>query len=288
MVAVGTRDVVVGVDGSAGAAPALRWATAEAARRGGRLRVVGAYRAPWPPAHPPAGVGRKTWALMRTEETVSGMVDDARAAAPGLVVIGLSVHGAPVPVLMAAAADGALTVVGHRGHEGFAGLRLGSTGLQLATHAGGPVVVVRGTPDAAAPVLLGADGSTGAEPAIGSAFQAAAERGCGVVAVRVYQIPAPKWDDRVDPLDYNLERLQEVEHLELRRAIAPWRDKYPEVPVEMSVRLGEPADLLTAMSAAASLVVVGTRGHGGFTGMLLGSVGQKLLHHAHCPVMIAR
>jgi len=56
----------------------------------------------------------------------------------------------------------------------------------------------------------------------------------------------------------------------------------------MSVRLGEPADLLTAMSAAASLVVVGTRGHGGVTGMLLGSVGQKLLHHAHCPVMIAR
>jgi len=110
VVAVGTRDVVVGVDGSAGAAPALRWATAEAARRGGRLRVVGAYRAPWPPAHPPAGVGRKTWALMRTEETVSGMVDDARAAAPGLVVIGLSVHGAPVPVLMAAAGPKALTL----------------------------------------------------------------------------------------------------------------------------------------------------------------------------------
>jgi nucleotide-binding universal stress UspA family protein len=198
------------------------------------------------------------------------------------------VHGAPVPVLTAAA-DGAPIVVGHRGRDGFAGLRLGATGLQLATHASGPVVVVRGTGDTVAgPVLVGADGSPGADPAIAQAFQAAAGRGHGVLAVRAYQIPAPHRDDSIDPLAFNLDRLQAVEHAALRDAIAPWRGRYPEIPVETALRLGEAADVLTAMSAEAPLVVVGTRGHGGFTGLLLGSVGQKLLHHAHCPVMIAR
>ena len=51
---------------------------------------------------------------------------------------------------------------------------------------------------------------------------------------------------------------------------------------------GHPAQALIDQAAGADLLVVGCRGHGGFTGMLLGSVGQKLLHHAHCPVMIAR
>lgn len=283
-----TSDVVVGVDGSAGGRQAVRWAAAEAVRRGGRLRVVAAYRTPWPHGHSAAGPDRKPLALMRAEDIVAEAVVDARTAAPGLAVSGLSGHGAPVPVLVAAA-DGAPIVVGHRGHDGFAGLRLGSTGLQLATHAPGPVVVVRGEADTdRGPVLLGVDGSPGAEPAIALAFRAAAERGCRLLAVRAYQIPVPKWREPVDPLDFDLERLQAVEHVSLRGAIAPWRDKHPEVSAETVLKCGDPAEVLVTMSAQARLVVVGTRGHGGLTGLLLGSVGQKLLHHAHCPVLIAR
>jgi nucleotide-binding universal stress UspA family protein len=269
------NDVVVGVDGSAGSRQALRWATAEARRRCGRLRVIAAYR---PASEGPAA-----------EETLRGMVAMTRSAAPHLTVTGLSVNGSPVPVLSAAAGDGALLVVGTRGHGGgVSHFLLGTTGLQLATHAAGSVVVVRGDLDHTGPVVVGADGSPAAEPAIAMAFREAAEHGCPVLAVRAYEIPVPRWGERIDPLDFDLERLQGLESGSLLQSIEPWREKYPGVPVEAALKCGDAADVLTAASAGARLVVVGTRGHGGFAGLLLGSVGRKLLHRARCPVMIAR
>ena len=68
----------------------------------------------------------------------------------------------------------------------------------------------------------------------------------------------------------------------------PLADKYPTVPVRVQVAGGNPAQLLVEASRDARLVVVGSRGHGGFAGLLLGSVGLHLLHHAHCPVLVAR
>jgi len=64
--------------------------------------------------------------------------------------------------------------------------------------------------------------------------------------------------------------------------------KYPRVEVFEEVVTGGPATVLTDRSRCAQLVVVGSRGHGGFTGLRLGSVGQVLLHNAGCPVLIAR
>jgi nucleotide-binding universal stress UspA family protein len=130
-----TNDVVVGVDGSAGSWQALHWATAEARRRGGRLRVVAAYSPSWSLEQWPGMGERLGTELGRAEVTVAEMVAVARSTAPDLVVTGLSVNGPPVPVLMAAVTDGALLVVGNRGHGGFASLLLGTTGLHLATRA---------------------------------------------------------------------------------------------------------------------------------------------------------
>ena len=201
----------------------------------------------------------------------------------------MAVYGSPVAVLDAAATDGSLIVVGSRGHGDFASLLLGSTSLQLATHAGAPVVVVRGNAEAdSGPVIVGADGSPGAEPALGLAFDEAAARGCTLMAVRGFHEPVPRRGRRVEPVDVNGTRLRAAELASLRDAIGPWREKYPDVPVQPLVVRGDAASVLVAMSSAARLVVVGTRGHGGFAGLLLGSVGQKLLHHAHCPVLIAR
>jgi nucleotide-binding universal stress UspA family protein len=268
------NDVVVGVDGSAGSRQALHWATAEARRRRGRLRMIAAYR--------PAS-GRAA-----AEETLTGMVAMARSAAPDLAVTGLSVNGSPVPVLLAAAGGGDLLVVGHRGHGGVASIVLGTTGLHLASHGPGSVVVVRGDLDHTGPVVVGADGSPASEPATAMAFRAAADHGCPVLAMRAYHIPVPRWGERIDPLDFDLERLLRLESTSLLQSIEPWREKYPDVPVEAALKCGDAAAVLTAASTEARLVVVGTRGHGGFTGLLLGSVGRKLLQRARCPVMIAR
>jgi nucleotide-binding universal stress UspA family protein len=193
-----------------------------------------------------------------------------------------------VPVLSAAALDGSLLVVGSRGHGGVVSLLLGTTGLQLATHAAGSVVIVRGDLDHTGPVVVGADGSPAAEAAIAMAFRTAADHGCPVLGVRAYDIPVPRWGERIDPLNYDLERLQALESASLLQSIEPWHEKHPDVPVEAALKCGDAATVLTVASAQARLVVVGTRGHGGFAGLLLGSVGQKLLHHARCPVMIAR
>jgi nucleotide-binding universal stress UspA family protein len=286
---MGTTDVVVGVDGSQASWRALRWATTEARRRGSRLRIVAAYQTPWQPAGFGAGIDVDAIALSHAEEMVDEMVAMARGAAPNIVVNGLTVCGSPVQALDAAAVDGSLIVVGSRGHGDFAGLLLGATSLQLATHAGAPVVVVRGNAEAdAGPIIVGADGSPGADPALGIAFDEAAARGCTVMAVRAYHIPVPCFGQHVEPVDFDGTRLRAAELASLRDTIGPWREKYPTVAVQPLVVRGDATSVLVAMSSAARLVVVGTRGHGGFTGLLLGSVGQKLLHHAHCPVLIAR
>jgi nucleotide-binding universal stress UspA family protein len=68
--------------------------------------------------------------------------------------------------------------------------------------------------------------------------------------------------------------------------IAPWREKFPEVEVDSAVVQGHPVELLIGQSRSAQLVVVGSRGHGGFAGLRLGTVSHQLLHHADCPVLI--
>jgi nucleotide-binding universal stress UspA family protein len=263
--------VVVGVDGSAPSRAALRWAAVEAGHRGAPLRVVHAYRPPWLVEEIAAGHRLDTAALANAEKVLADAVEDARAAVPGTEVTGTTVCSHPVPLLMENAGPGSLIVVGSRGYGGFGHVLLGSTGLQLATHATCPVVVVRGATDRDnSPVIVGTDGSAPAEVAVGSAFEAAAVRGCFLTAVRVHPYeshPAEK---------------------AFRTTLDPWRDRYPDVRVETVTTPGDAASTLVALSTTAQLVVVGTRGRGGFAGLLLGSVGQKLVHHAHCPVLIAR
>jgi nucleotide-binding universal stress UspA family protein len=76
--------------------------------------------------------------------------------------------------------------------------------------------------------------------------------------------------------------------LMLREAVDRMRSDHPAVTVEMAVVEGPPARVLVDMSEDADLLVVGTRGMGGFRGLLLGSVSIQCVHHAHCPVTVVR
>ena len=71
-------------------------------------------------------------------------------------------------------------------------------------------------------------------------------------------------------------------------SLAGWREKFPDVDVRENVIKGRPAFELIAASRGALLLVVGSRGRGGFTSLLLGSVSHTVLHHAHCPVAVVR
>ncbi|HEX5813102.1 MAG TPA: universal stress protein [Pseudonocardia sp.] len=83
-------------------------------------------------------------------------------------------------------------------------------------------------------------------------------------------------------------QVEKEEQAALSEAVVPWRERYPDVEVLEKSVLGNAAALLVDESAAAELLVVGSRGRDGFGGLLLGSVSHAALHHAHCPVAVVR
>jgi nucleotide-binding universal stress UspA family protein len=141
----------------------------------------------------------------------------------------------------------------------------------------------------AGPVVVGHDGSPTAESILLAAFDQAEARSCGLTVVRAFRPTTPPWPvDARPPTVFNVATARAALTAELEGAVAPLVDKYPKVKIQIGVAAGDPAQLLRDASREARLVVVGSRGHGGFTGLLLGSVGMHLLHHAQCPVLIAR
>jgi len=281
--------IVVGVDGSHRSFGAVRWAAQEAQRQGTSLKIVNVYEWDWPAGRRGSADVLREWAAQRADETLDAAVEQAHDAAPTVTVERAAVHGDPVWILLDAAATASLVVVGNRGRGGFGSLLLGSVGQRLATHAPAPVVVVRGRLDEhSGPVVVGLDGSASSLDALALAFKAAAERRTSVVAVRAYQPPLPPWGPEIEPIVYDAKAEDAHLHSELDALMAPWRDKFPGVATETLVAHGSAAKVLVDLSSTAQLVAVGTRGHGDVAATLLGSVGLQLLHHAHCPVLIAR
>jgi nucleotide-binding universal stress UspA family protein len=275
--------VLVGVDGSDCGWQALDWAAAEAAARQTALRVVHVLTG-WPT---PVPAEVRAVAEKAAQATVDTAVDRARRAAPDVSVHGRRVSGEPVAQLLQLAADAEQVVVGSRGRGGFAALLLGSVGADVAAHAKSSVVVVRGTLPADGPVIVGVDGSTRGEAALEYAFAHAARRDLPVRAVHVYQPYYPGIGPYPGvPVDAEMVR-EDAEQL-TRETVGRWAAKYPDVPLESRVISGGTAHHLIEESETGSLLVVGSRGHGGFAGLLLGSVSQAVVRHAHCPVAIAR
>lgn len=285
-----SRPILVGYDGSAGARAAARWAFDEGARTGQPVRLAYAFDwvngAAWIPPAP--AVWPDELARRDAQAVVDAAVTDAAPAHPGLEVTGVVLDGPAAVRLQEQSRHAAALVLGSRGHGGFGELLVGSTAVSLAAHAHCPVIVVRGRqprPDQApGPVVVGVDGSPGSELALGYAFERAADRGVPLRAVRTWMPPAHQWGPRdVDPA-----KITSAERSALDLALAPWREKYPDVPVTGEVAAGSAARLLVDASRDAQLAVVGSRGRGGFRGLLLGSVSQQLLHHSYCPVAVIR
>jgi nucleotide-binding universal stress UspA family protein len=143
--------LVVGIDGSAGASEALRWATDEARLRNSRLLVVHAWRLGYL-AGPGGGYGYvggpfdpyAAGGLGDRQEAAEEFLEEATRGleTEGVEIERRVVEGSPAEALVQAAAEGDLLVVGSRGHGGFAGLLLGSVSQQCAHHAPCPVVIV--------------------------------------------------------------------------------------------------------------------------------------------------
>jgi nucleotide-binding universal stress UspA family protein len=288
---VPTGAVLVGYDGSPGARVALDWALAEAIRFGAPVHLRYAFE--WvSPAGVFAPVPQSGSPDLRAEarSVVNEAVAAATATHPDLEIGGDVVDGTAAGVLCDASRYARTVVVGHSGPGGFSGLLHGSVGVAVTAHAHCPVVVVRGRlpADAALPVWVGVDGSRESQLAVGFAFDAAARRGVPVAAVHAWDPPPVSRRNTVQRLSYDPVTIEAAERQLLDEDLAPWRDKYPQLTVTTSTVPVRPGQALVDVSRRAQLVVVGCRGRGGFRGLLLGSVSQRLVHHAACPVAVIR
>ncbi|MFG2026100.1 universal stress protein [Streptomyces sp. NPDC048825] len=285
--------VVVGVDGSASGLAAVEAAAREAQARGAGLRVVYAFI--WPTMHValgPSSLGPPEGGLQKmADRLVAEAVERARATAPEVDVSHAVVTGEPLTVLESQSRAAELVVVGSRGMGGFVGVLVGSTAIYLAAHSRCPVLVVREQPSADGPVVLGVDGSAAGEAAVEFAFAEAELRKAPLVALHAWttwNAPLPAPQDASVPYANPPGALAAEEERLLSEALAGHRARYPGVVVEHRVVHGRTREALIEASRSAQLLVVGARGRGGFAGLLLGSVSQALLHHAHCPVAVVR
>lgn len=283
-----SRPVVVGVDGSQSAEQAAVWAAVEANRRGVGLRAVSAFG--WPSEQT---VGRAAFRdgyreqllneARRKLDAAAGMAEEA---VPGIEVTTQVEVGSPLAVLGSEARRAQLVVLGDRGLGGIAGLVIGSVAVGLAAHAACPVVIVRGDYTASTgPVVVGVDGSPVSEAAVAFAFDAAAARGTELWALHAWS--PTMLDESLGPM-MDWDAVADEEAAVLAERLAGWGQKYPDVPVRREVVRASAPKALRAASRSAQLVVVGSRGRGNASGLLLGSVSHGVLHASHCPVAIVR
>ena len=267
--------ILVGYDGSASSEQALSWAVREALARRTALTVCHAFGPGFPV--PPGEDGVVDLARRNGERVIGSGLRHAQHLMGTGEVRSLLVAGSAPAAICERSHDAAMVVLGARGLGGVAGLRLGSVSSQVAAHAGGRVVLVRGHWRPAAgfvpgPIVVGANGSPPSRDALDFAFEEATLREAPVLAVCALA-------DAPGILGGSAERQEQFE-----AAIGRWEKNHPELAVMRRVSHGGARDALLTAAHDAQMLVVGSRGRGGVRGMTLGSVCLVALYYAPCPI----
>lgn len=279
---------------------ALRWALREAALREWQLTAALAWsyldQRPTTPG--------KQFDPHYSEENAYEALDAAVEAAVGPEAAGQVdrkvICDLPARALLEASQDADLLVLGSRGLGGFKGLLLGSVSEQCLHHATCPVAIVRGTGTAQGDeagtrhegstprerIVVGVDGSETGQRGLHWALEEARARHAAVDAACAWRSPIVgirRGATRVDPaaIDADAQRV-------LDQAIDAEDTSGLPAPVRRIVRSGSATQVVLQAAAGADLIVVGSRGLGGFKGLLLGSVSHQIARHAPCPVVIVK
>jgi nucleotide-binding universal stress UspA family protein len=291
--------IVVGVDGSSSSNSAVRWAAQEARMRNAPLTLVHVVVTPaWGPT---------PWLLSdaalpmpdeddRTlEEAGRKIIDEAITIAEesghddAMTEIKSELFfSVPVSTLVNLSKKADMVVVGRRGQHALTRVLLGSVSNGLLHHAHCPVAVIHDSAQSAAPpsnrpVVLGVDGSSASELATEIAFDEASRRGVDLVALHAYRDA-----DLPQVLNVQWSGDNPIPPQALADRLTSWLERYPDVTIRPRIVCDNPARHLLDESESAQLVVVGSRGRGGFAGMLLGSVSSAVAHAANVPVIVAR
>ncbi|MFT8650431.1 MAG: universal stress protein [Bifidobacterium psychraerophilum] len=290
---VNDKAILVGVDGSDASYKATWWAANYAKHAGLTLQIVCAYSLP-------------SYAAVSFDATYTALGDDnaahndaqeilskAKAIADeqGVQAATLIVTGDPASVFVELSRNYNLIVIGNRGKGGLAERLLGTTSSSLPAYAYCPIIVVPYTDDDGRLMHLN---NTITKVAVGSD-----ESRWGIKALEIAASFADSWGAELDVMlavpsidgltgsDSDEEHgIMEsyMEDLDVR--IKPLQAAYPNLRIFKSIVPGSAVDALTKASHEHDVVVVGSRGRGGFTGLLLGSTSQGLLQHAVSPVYV--
>jgi nucleotide-binding universal stress UspA family protein len=289
---VKNHGIIVGVDGSPSSNAAVCWAARDAVMRRIPLTVIHAVNpvvSPW--AQAPLLDGFAVWQENEGRRILADALKIARDTAkdnPRIPIESELVFSPTIPTLVDLSKKAEFMVVGTYGRGALARGLLGSVSSALVRHAHCPVAVIRDEDPrmphpAQAPVLVGIDGSPASELATAIAFDEASRRRVNLIAVHA-------WSDteifELPGLDWSAVKAEE-ERL-LAEGLAGWQERYPDVTVHRLLVCDRPARVLVETSETAQLVVLGSRGRGGFAGMLLGSVSNAVVQSVRMPVIVAR
>lgn len=278
-------EIFVGVDESAGAAQALRWAVREGEIHGWSPTAVMAWGLF--DQHRPGGGGEfdpnygDQDALEALDSVIVEVVGAEAAARVGRHVV----CDLPARALLEAAVDSELLVVGARGLGGFRGMMLGSVSQHCLHHATMPVAVVREEGAAAGAggrIVAAVDGSEASKRALRWGITEAELRGVTLAVVNAWHQPFVGTTYPTAMFDPAV--FQEAADAVLDEALTACDPG--DVTIERVTAEGTPASVVLDAAADADLVVMGSRGLGGFKGMLLGSVTNHVTRHASCPVVV--
>jgi nucleotide-binding universal stress UspA family protein len=281
--------IVVGMDGSAHADRALRWAVREAQLRAAAIELVHGYV-----------VHLHTAMLGRTDREMAAALMDTITEHNRSLLDSVEWDATLVPLITGPSSavldvgqDADLIVVGSRGLGGFGELFLGATSFRTAAHASAPVAVIRGDDDSAAldgrrAIVVGVDDSRAGRRALHWALDEAGRRDVGVTVVHGYHVAAHPALATVGAPE-QLEHLRTSAHdhaADLVDRVLVETDAGTAVVVDRVITPGPPARVLLDTAGADRLLVVGTHGRGALGRVLIGSVSHQILHHATGPVVV--
>jgi nucleotide-binding universal stress UspA family protein len=255
------------------------------------LQVVHAWTMPWLGELPDPVAIEQIPYERAAHEVLGSAVERVRRLAPEVAVQPLVVKERAAGALLAAGAAGSILVLGSHGRGWIGSALVGSVSQQCVTHAHVPVFVVPADWETTGDrrLVVGVDGSEGSYGALHFAVGEATRRQARLDVVHVWHHPEPSGPLAAQMWAYRAAAAKASEAL-LDKMTGPFRPgsvtrRGPEAIEPISIE-GDPSRALVACARGADLLVVGARGHGGFAGLLLGSVSLRCLHHTPCPIAV--
>jgi nucleotide-binding universal stress UspA family protein len=279
------KPIVVGVNGSAGSEAAMSWALHRAARRKVSVIAVHAVDDRW------MSPDFQYHELIKESglELLQQVKEDAARKEPGVDVEIQLRHGSAGSALKDLSKEAAMVVIGSHYRHWADGGPMTDRALQIVTVSDSPVAVI---PLEAATdshgVVVGVDGSEESLQAVAFAAAEADREGDQLTVLLAFRRPA-RWVKTGMPSSGLAEVIEEEDRIVLSESVAGLRDKYPDLVVHQRLEKDtDPAKALVDIAARARLLVIGSRGRGAFSRLLLGSTAHAILLRVPCPTVVTR